>query len=129
MPMHWGRDLAMGWELRPYRVDLMGIQELWRKGEKKEGIGRGCWCWVGCHVRWCWCCSLGALLLGAAGAKTPVGNGSLPPVMSLCGFVALSRAIISPAWLCPRPRMVGTGGLQVGAGGWSVGGAAWLDPL
>lgn len=76
----------------------------------------------GCHVRWCWCCPSGALLLLPLllGPRPLVGNGSLPPVMSLCGFVALSRTVVSPAWLCTCLRMVGTRGLQVGAGGWRV---------
>lgn len=61
------------------------------------------------------------------GPRSLLGNGFLPPVMSLCDFVALSRTVVSPAWLCPCPRMVGTRGLQVGAGGWSVlGQRGWI---
>lgn len=62
---------------------------------------------------------------GCDGAETPTGYESLPPTTSLSAFVPLSRTIMSPAWLCRRPRMVGTGrggegGLQVGARGGSV---------
>lgn len=43
------------------------------------------------------------------GAETPMGYKSQPPTKSLSGFVPLSRTIMSPAWPCPRLRMVGTG--------------------
>lgn len=65
------------------------------------------------------------------GAETPTGYESLPPTTSLSAFVPLSRTIMSPAWLCRRPRMVGTGrgGAAGGCTRWECVGGAWLGPL
>lgn len=60
---------------------------------------------------------------GCDGAETPTGYESLPPTTSLSAFVPLSRTIMSPAWLCRRPRMVGTGR---GGGG---GGCRWVHEV
>lgn len=71
---------------------------------------------------------------GCDGAETPTGYESLPPTTSLSAFVPLSRTIMSPAWLCRRPRMVGTGrggggGAAGGCTRWECVGGAWLGPL
>lgn len=67
-----------------HRANLMGIKELWKKGEKIEGVGRGqrCWRWASC-VRQRQCCPSGApLLLGAGavvGPRSPWGTSLCHP--------------------------------------------------
>ena len=74
----WPRDGSPVHAGAKHRANLMGVKELWKKGEKNEGVARGqrCWCWAGWCVGWCWRCPSGALLplpllLGAGAAVGP----------------------------------------------------------
>lgn len=116
-----------------HRVDLMAIKESWRKGEKKEGVGRGwrCWCLgrLSCQVVLVLPLGCSPAPATAVGAKIPRGKWVSASCDVTLWFCCTFQNSSVPSMAVPLPEDGRYKGAASGCRGLERVGAAWASSV